>query len=729
MPKVPEGTAEPVDAIGPEPPMMVDGKRNIEHLRWMARSFSRKLIDSLSGCDELPKGVTPASMNDWLSNECKLCGFDAKYLLDARTDAQVFEDGVKSMLDSPDELFEKSDAFLVEAMIQMDKADKTCAEYACAPGSEAETRASLKKTMKVRPLQLKKWRARIERVRAMQDRARHKLPKGYSKSQGRALEMAHPLRYMIWVGRPGGTRPCFVVAKHHCGMAAAIYMARKGEKLQGGKWLMYKSDGAVLVCPPGHGKSALAGHVISLMISENPRLRCIFLHAQKEMAQDNLKMVASNFDTNEACGRRNLAMFPGLEIEQKSSKEFRLRLPERQKSPTILAVGMTAAKSGTDCDLFWPDDPCDQKLSEQPTERERVSQRLEATWRARKRGHKGHFEICTTTLWHHDDPTARMMKKITDNTVRFHMYVAKCGGPEDDFRALWPEEYPSSWLRNKFAQMRNPRLYATVYQCNPLPEELRRVKKLAYYLPNTEEHQRFMESSVNHISLDPTAKKDEKCDKAAFVYGAMGDVTHARDGMYSYEKELRILDAREFHASQSEGVDEVIGFAEHYSTHYIHAETRAGFDATREFFEKEGLDVICHDPSNRKKGLRLQDVAAMLDDSLQAKGFPSAVVKFPGMIGPDGTAVRDPDSPLAWVEDQILNFGVAVGDHVVDAITQLLKHLGPELRVNVGTVTERIMEIRKQSRDPRVARFVDRLFGRGENTDVNSEDARFWANQ
>lgn len=1040
--------------------MMVDGKRNIEHLRWMARKFNRTLIDSLDGKAELPKGVTAAGMMDYLAAECRLCGHDPKHLLDLRTDAQIMEETVNRILESPESLGEQIDSFYTALSNEMDIADKHCAELAEAPGSDAEL-------LRERRPKIKKWLARIQKVRALRDRARNRIPKGYSRSQGRALEMAHPLRYMIWVGRPAlgadNEKPQihFTVKAHHAKMAHTVYSAIKQEILTDGKWIKYKAKGAFQILPPGHGKplsvdtpilmgdgthkrlgdisvgdevighsglarrithvfeqgvlpclkikthggrevvtaldhpfltadgwkeakdllpgdalalvhghepgrnpvseaecrlagyfagdgstahanvtnadpeiiesvcasatsmgfevtvrdkattkaktiavksgvrdwlraidmdwqrsatktvprfvmesdnrgvaafiaayfecdgtvtkkgmaredcciqfssvsrkllegvqslllrlgiqsrirnktsrcqtgavcysfvlelssqhetgkfakripvigpkadrlrgwhprmskfdgdflpdaivsietheptacrcitvdtdhtflandlvvhnSAFISHVISLMISENPSLRCIFLHAQEEMAQQNLGMVASNFDPNEACGRRNLSLFPGIEIEERSSKKFRLKLPERQKSPTIIAVGITAAKSGTDADILWNDDPCDQKLAEQPTERKRAWDRINATWRTRLRGTRN-FEFYTSTLWHYDDPTAKMLALVKAGSAKYTMCRLKCGGPKDNFKPLWEEQYPASYLKQKYMEL-GPRLYATVYESNPQPEELRKIKRLAYYDPRTTEHYSFIESAIFHISLDPTAKRDEKCDKAAFVYAAFGDIVAQGTGEYSYEKRLRIIDAHQFHASQSEGVDEVIGFAGSHSTHYIHIENRGGFDATREFFEKEGMDVICHDPGNRKKGLRLADVAAMLDDSLRDKGFPGAVVEFPGRSDASGNPVADPDSPLKWVEDQVLDFGVATEDHVVDATTQLCKFLGPELRVNVGAVTEKIQRMQQRARDPRVAKWVDRLMGRGgPGPTADAEDARF----
>jgi len=718
--------AEIIRAIGPQPPMMVDGKRNPDHLRWTARLYTHQHISALLGRSEMPKGNTPASMVDWVSTEAKLNGMDPKKLLDMRTDAQIYEDATKQLLADPEAILceseDRLDALLQNIQNEMDNADRICAELAEAPGAEP--------SLSLRRKRAKKWIARIQKVRALRDRARNKLPKGYSRSQGRALEMAHPLRYMVWVGRPGtggdGDKPLtyFQIRRHHCKMAQATYSARKREILTNGKWLPYSAKGAFYILPPGHGKSAFVSHVISLMLSERPSLRCIFNHAQEEMAQQNLGMVAANFDPAEACGRRNLAMFPGLEIAEKSSKKFRLKLPERQKSPTIIAVGYTAAKSGTDADILWNDDPCDQKLAEQPTERKRAWDRINGTWRTRLRGTRT-FEFYSSTMWHHDDPTAKMLALIKARSAFYTVCPMRCGGPDRDFAPLWPEMYPASYLKQKYKEL-GARLYATVYECNPQPEELRKVKRLAYYVPG-DEHYSFTESAVHHLSLDPTATSREKSDEASFVYAAIGDVVTATRDSIQYRKELRILDARQFHATQSTGVEEVCAFASVNRVDYVHAETRSGFNATAEMLEARDIDVIRHDPGNRSKERRLMDVATMLDDSPTDKGLEGAVVRFPGMMGPNGVPVQDPDSPILWLEQQILEFGVCQKDNGLDATTQLCKFLGPELGVGQGQVTKTVQRQERaashQTLD-KMLRMIESM-GRRNNQHPAIEDAQW----
>ena len=124
----------------------------------------------------------------------------------------------------------------------------------------------------------------------------------------------------------------------------------------------------------------------------------------------------------------------------------------------LAGAGASLVINGRDADEIWFDDPCDQELSTQPTERDRIWDRMNGTWRLRKRDSQNRFEIITTTLWHHDDPNSRQLALIRNKTVKFRALVLPCGGPEQNFKPVYEECYPAASLRAVYAQMRNPRL-------------------------------------------------------------------------------------------------------------------------------------------------------------------------------------------------------------------------------------------------------------------------------
>jgi hypothetical protein len=89
-------------------------------------------------------------------------------------------------------------------------------------------------------------------------------------------------------------------------------------------------------------------------------------------------------------------------------------------------------------------------------------------------------------------------------------------------------------------------------------------------------------------------------------------------------------------------------------------------------------------------------VSPMLEDAFRDQGLPGAVVEFPGIRAEDGTLVIDPK--FSWAERQIIDFGAVDGDHIVDAMTQLLKHLQSEVPAGGGEVSEFIRQFREPTR-------------------------------
>lgn len=714
--------------------MNADGSPNVEYFRWCFKQVNDLSVRVALGITEMPKGYNLAQAKELLESEAKnVYGMDPKALADIRSDHEKVADAIRHLAENPDSALEMSEATLdgtiTEMERQMDAADSFGREILGGTGTDYAKERADAKLLDAK----KKWASRLRRIKSLRHRAREAFPGGF-RGDYRCYAAMHPIRFMVYVGRSsiGADSTVFRIGRHHAEMAAELWQARNRLQFGHGQrtgvldWYTIDCDGVMYVISPGHGKTAFVAHAITLILDQNPREKWMFGHAQAEKAEQNLAYVASNFDPNTANGRRNIALFnpPPIVKLNKNTMDLEDRAGETRRQPTVMAHGMTAKVSGSDTDGIWFDDPCDQELAEQETTRKRVFDRMNGTWRTRKRGKKA-FEIISTTLWHHDDPNARWFKLISDGDINFLALKRGCGGPDEKFKPLWEAEYPASRLKQIYAQMRNPRLYAAAYQGNPQPEELRKIKKLAYYLPGSAEHARFMDNAIFHVSLDPTATNREKSDKAAFVYAGEGDIEERDGDTVSATRRLRFLDFRDFHANQTEGVNEVCGYVAVHMTHYVHAEVRSGFNATVEIFETRGLDVIPHDPKNRKKELRLMDIAPMLDDSLRERGFPGAVAEFPGKLMDDGSIGPDPDSPLVELERQILNFGVTPHDHGVDATTQLLKHLGPTLNVGDAAATTQLREAEKWHADPRISRMLAACQGTGRKKSAAQQDWDF----
>lgn len=719
----PNDRALTLDQLGAlEPPQRgADGKTTIEHLRWKVQVVNQLMTDAALGRAELPKGYNAAQARELIDTEAKLCGYDPKHLMDVRTEAQVYADATRELLEAPSALFETTDSILEKIKAQMDAADGFLVDRCGAHdrlGSVKEAKQK-KAAEKLYNESKKVWGERITKLLAVRRRARDAFPEGACQANRPAIVASHVLRFMLYVGRDSDGNP-FVMGRHHGDAALALYEAESGKRWEDYAWVDTDFEGVMFVFPPGHGKTTFASHRYGLRIAQRPTIRIIHGHAQSLQAEKNLAYVASMFDTDTAQGRRLRSLFTDIPpIARKTHNVFDLAPigGEKKRQPTMMAYGMMAKNSGDDADDIWFDDPCDQELAEQETTRVRIFDRMNGTWRARKRERSNKkiktFEFTTTTLWHHDDPNARRIQLAKDKKIRLRVKMLACGGPNDGFKAIWEEVYPPSKLRQIYAGMRNPRLYAAAYQCNPQPDELRIIRRLRLYDPTEESHGEFMASAVCYLSIDPAATNTEKSDMAGMVYAAMGDVPKHKDDATDYVRELRVIDAKRFHATQLEAVDQCAVYSAQHRVDYVFWEVRSGFHAGPELMKvKYDLDVTPLDPGNRKKELRLRDASVLIDDAAVDKGLPPPPVAFPGVRDP-ATGKLVPDPALEEFYKQILDFGITRHDDMVDALTQMVNRLGPDLRVGDGLVSEQI--IRSMKIDPRLKARSDRLFGRTGN--------------
>lgn len=721
------------------PPRLLNGKPNPAFWREKVASLS-DLVDRASrGECEIPKGLNIQHAREQFAFEAASYGIDPAQIMDLRTDAQKIEDAVNSLLEDPNSVFELTDEqvrLLEKTLADIDRlhqemrpiiSETQVAEESRRAGLEVERRRHLGKA----------WADLLRRLRRVRDLCRKPWDESWPMNDPERSKALWPLRYMLYVGRSTmeGRQDIFKMGRHMVVFAQYLHEARIGKWLTNDQkicpsiWQECPYDSMMAVFPPGTGKTTLAAHFFALQLSINPMQRLLIGHAQEDQAFLNLEYVTTCFDQGTPSGRRNKALFPGLaRIERKSQKTLKLMTREAIRTPTIKAHGIKARVSGADADFVWFDDPCDQSLAEQDTERERVFNRMNGTWRARKRGRRT-FELTTTTLWHHDDPNCRRIALSRQNKLYIRLCIQPFGGPTSHppFKSYWPEIYPPSRLRRIFEELRNPRLYAAAYECNPQPDSMRKIKRLAFYDPRSVEHEEFMASAVTWVSLDPAAteRADAKShtDQASLVYAAIGDVrVRGPDGEDRVIRRLRILDAMEFHASQSECVAQVMAFSQRRPVHYVLCECWGTTSGTIELFEARGLDVVPYLPKNKQKGERLDEVAVLLDDSIRDHGLPGAVVEFPGEARASGALKCHHE--YFWLERQIIEFGATSADNSLDAVTQLVRHHLASLEVGCNAFTTKVREV-EQIGEPRIRRMIEEAEGRLRGGRAEQEDWDF----
>lgn len=725
------------------PPSKIAGKINPEHYRVRLAHINLVAEAAVKRGGSIPFNVE--SLTKMIEREASMAGLDATSISDARSEGDKIIAAVNRLLDEGDKdtIFEQTDDdidLLIKEMERVVEGPDMCLhliqdnQYTSEMIAEKKTRG-------------KKWLNRLRRVRRLRDLARYPIPpdvnvdKKISPALYAAWEASHILRYMLYVGRSSTiTRPTergyqshiYRFGRHHARFAVDTWEARTGTLFENHQILIggrqpYK--GVILIAPPGHGKSEFASHYLALEINLRPGTQALYIHAIADKAQEQKAHVARLFTRESSAGRRNTSIWNHqLDKTDNNKTKMRLKLAERSKSPTVTSTGIMSAQLGADTNIQILDDIVPQSDVDQPTERDRRFKILSGTFGTRQRG-QDTFRVVIGTFWHHDDALSRLWK-IGDTSDLYVRSRQKTGGPNTSppFKPLWPEVFPAQELRRRFDEMNhNISLWSANYMGNPITEEARLIKTLAYFDPDSVEHMDFMQGAQCYVTVDPTATNKEKADKAGLVYVAVGEVQtdYAKDGTVTtgFMTKARIVDYKEIHVNQVELADTVAQYSMARPVHQVHVETRSGYHATADILQnKYGIEAVRHDPGPKNKEQRLKACAGIVDNSLAGL---QALVEFPGVPHTDGKL--GPDEKHKPFYNQFLDFGYAPDDHCVDAVTQLLNWLlRSGILVAGGSATVSVGRFPEQ-RNPRMSEELDQYLNPRPEGDKAHEDWSWFA--
>lgn len=720
----------PIELEEPPPARLPDGSANPDHYRVRIANQSLMQVEYQRRGRLLPNADSNLKA---IVKEAELAGIDAKVLVDARSEAQVYEDTVRMLLAGNLSLLEATD----QQLDALDKGNENAIRYAREVYDETlEASAGRKPLTRVEIDQLadmgKALGSLIQRIRTIRERARNPIPKGICKRDGMLWEATHIIRFMLYTMRSdtqdvgeGGT-DVMRIARHHAEMAFTLWTAEKGvyfhEKGFQRGVLPYR--GCMWALPPRHGKSAMLMAWLGLNIDVNPDLQQLLIQHDPRTSSEMLQHVSKLFDWDEPQGRRNRALFPDRQKHEKNCNATSLRLRSRRtiRGASLTAYGVKGGRQGVNADKIAVDDPIDAKEAGSEPERKRITDQINSTWLSRLQGHKG-FVLWATTLWHQDDPNCLKIRQIERKELWWTLLKRGAGGPDERFAPVWPDSpYDKHFLKRRFQEM-GPDQYAVVYQCDPTSKLRALVKELALYASCTpsgeplEMHERFLQSATRYLSVDPSATNRKGSDRAGMLYIGSGDVSwdENNDGMRSVRsvRRARVLAAIAENATQTETVHRIAGHALHNHVDHIIAEMVSGFKALGEMLLAQyGIDVIEFKPqAEGNKEKRLRDSAVMLDNSMRSKGIVP-VVEWPGVWEhgrslcdrcPEANVridferqcavcdscekvvdrlILDPD--FADAAEQILKFGAVGRDEFVDAITQFCKIVGPDLGIGEG---------------------------------------------
>lgn len=652
----------------------------------------------------------------------KVMGLRESDLIDTRTEAQKADDAMKrlmsadgSLLEMREEEIEAVERCVAEAQANVDaQVDKYLADAGWhlgidpprAPAPEGESPG--KPDGEPAPAVVMERARRLKWIGEMMRRTRRlralaSTPAPYSLMQNKIGDphawhkcvAGHVPRFIAYTMRSGVTGKPIRTFPHLAKIAVDICEARRSwcftelGIFEYGEWWWHplsgkrerfrerRYEGAIVMCPPGHGKTSFVTGLIAMWINENPRTQGLMLHAKEDQSHKNLGAVQAMFDPETKQGRRNLALYPAqLASTDNKSGRMRLKVAERTRQPTVTAYGVRQDPQGDDAQWLVADDIVPSTDADQPEERRRRFQAVTGVWFDRCRDAPGEnihsFKLLIGTPWHEDDVLMRLRSLAKSDTSPYTMLVSiqRCGGPKSKFRPLCAEIKDARGLAQKYAS--NPRAYRCAYMIDASASTQRPVGALRYYDTQSDQHARLMANPLTqfHLSIDPSATATKHSDKAGVVLVALGEVVDDSEGdQVSRRWVARVVDAENLPATQREVVEHAIEIIRKRRVDFVHVETNAGFVATAEMFEERGIDAIRHRAGgDRSKIARLKHASVMLDASTGL--IP--LFEFPGKRIEGGAVVCDPN--FEWLAHQIIEFESATDKGAVDAITQLCRH-------------------------------------------------------
>lgn len=778
----------------PLPPREIGGRPNIEYIRTRLRNvnllneWNLRVKGTLAnGYQQSINGILTESraMKFEDSQILSDTGLEDRTAAALRSliEAQKTDQVLSVLLETSDDVLERMEKGHEDALTQTEKhLENFKGKDGAAEAEEWRTRRELGKG----------WLVRLRRLRRIRELARTPVPKGRLPFSREAYAACWFLRLAVYVMRSDEPPPrgqkrevgaVLDVPNHACFAAASLWKGRGGYQwrtpgtreefttrpdlfdVKGG-WMPGKDEEAkifVLICPPRHMKTTIGAAYLTANFVKDQRRQLVMLHAVEEKSKENYGMIRSNFRQTESAGRRMHALFPSIALETANDSETRFKVEHRTKNPQMTYYGVRQAAGGANIDDSWWDDIVDKKQADNEDERERLKNLVMQVFYPRLQG-DGWFLLVTATPWNVEDTVWSLKKQIEANKLAGVVCIMPAGGPKSTpkFKPLWKERRPAAWLEDKFHAIQNHRDYMAQYGCDPQPDEARIVKALAYYVVEFDEgvtptdchvdcgvchvcqmrqHAEFLRAATFHLSLDPaaTAKDDKKrhTDRAGLIYAANGDIVRRRpmSGGGTIEDRfarVRFIDATAVYAGPAEGIAEVKNWALSRKVNCVHIE-KVGFSTAiiENLRNSTGLganNIFGHGTSNLSKIQRLKTVSGMLDDSQRAMGLAPPVVEFPGIVMADGSVKIVPR--LAWLERQILNAGQTGENHCLDAATQLLRHLSPEMGVGEGAFSQAVAAEVEKSPDERRREALSEYYNSEDESerDVVDEEVRFIIN-
>lgn len=270
---------------------------------------------------------------------------------------------------------------------------------------------------------------------------------------------------------------------------------------------------ALVELPRDHGKSVQACVRVLWELGRCPALRVKIVCASEALAAERGRFLRDAVARNP--GVR--LVFPGLRPGRPwTVNRFAVARPAEVIGPSVTALGIGAASTGTRADLLVCDDLVDVRAMHSPAERERVKRYFRENLVNLLEPDGRLWNLFTP--WHRDDLNAGLAKNPV--YARFRRAVG------DDLTPVWPEVWPRERLQERLSEI-GPVSFARGYRLTTLSGDEVTIRP---------EWVQFWDKPVEYevvvLAIDPALSLKASADFTAVVaLGRTADVVHCLEAV------------------------------------------------------------------------------------------------------------------------------------------------------------------------------------------------------
>lgn len=255
---------------------------------------------------------------------------------------------------------------------------------------------------------------------------------------------------------------------------------------------------AIVELPRDHGKSTQVCMRVLWELGRDAGLRIKIICASEALAAERSRFIREAIEQNLWVR----LVFPHLLPDHPwGDVRFSVVRPGRVIGPSVMAVGIGGASTGSRADLLICDDIVDVRSVSSRAERDRVKQLFRDNLMNLLEPEGRFWGLCTP--WHRDDLNAELKRNTAYGL--FHRSIDEHDTP------IWPERWPTAALKQRQAEI-GAVSYARGYRLLPLAEQELFIRpEMIHFWQVTEPADRLI------IAIDPAVATHAQADATGIV--------------------------------------------------------------------------------------------------------------------------------------------------------------------------------------------------------------------